>query len=84
MDWDDTQLAEGPGRPYGLLMHPTMPPLAAALALSGVAAREGGAPVDGRRRSLGHVDDFGLIPRPNMRHRSDNPRCFEGSRCKSR
>jgi len=31
MDWDDTQLAEGPGRPYGLLMHPTMPPLAAAL-----------------------------------------------------
>ena len=32
MDWDDTQLAEGPGRPYGLLMHPTVPPLAAALA----------------------------------------------------
>jgi 2-methylcitrate dehydratase PrpD len=49
MDWDDTQLAEGPGRPYGLLMHPTMPPLAAALALSGVAAAEGGEPVDGRR-----------------------------------
>jgi hypothetical protein len=34
MDWDDTQLAEGPGRPYGLLMHPTMPPLAAALAVA--------------------------------------------------
>jgi 2-methylcitrate dehydratase PrpD len=49
MDWDDTQLAEGPGRPYGLLMHPTMPPLAAALALSDLAARETGAPVDGRR-----------------------------------
>ena len=32
MDWDDTQLAEGPGRPYGLLTHPTMPPLSAGLA----------------------------------------------------
>ena len=49
MDWDDTQLAEGPGRPYGLLMHPTMPPLAATMALSGVAAAGAGAPVDGRR-----------------------------------
>ncbi len=34
MDWDDTQLAEGPGRPYGLLTHPTMPPLAAGLAVA--------------------------------------------------
>jgi len=34
MDWDDTQLAEGPGRPYGLLTHPTVPPLAAGLAVS--------------------------------------------------
>lgn len=34
MDWDDTQLAEGPGRPYGLLTHPTMPPLAAGLAIA--------------------------------------------------
>ena len=49
MDWDDTQLAEGPGRPYGLLMHPTMPPLAAALALAPMAGAIGGAPVDGRR-----------------------------------
>ena len=49
MDWDDTQLAEGPGRPYGLLMHPTMPPLAAALALLDMAAAESGAPVSGAR-----------------------------------
>lgn len=49
MDWDDTQLAEGPGRPYGLLMHPTMPPLTAALTLSDLVARESGAPVDGKR-----------------------------------
>ncbi len=49
MDWDDTQLAEGPGRPYGLLMHPTMPPLTAALVMAEVAAGEEGAPVDGRR-----------------------------------
>lgn len=34
MDWDDTQLAEGPNRPYGLLTHPTIPPLSAALAIS--------------------------------------------------
>ena len=33
MDWDDTQLAEGPGRPYGLLTHPTIPPLAACLVI---------------------------------------------------
>lgn len=41
MDWDDTQLAEGPGRPYGLLTHPTIPPLMAALA---VADMQNGAP----------------------------------------
>ena len=48
MDWDDTQLAEGPGRPYGLLMHPTVPPLAAALAVSDLVAGERGRPVDGQ------------------------------------
>jgi 2-methylcitrate dehydratase PrpD len=47
MDWDDTQLAEGPGRPYGLLMHPTMPPLAAGLAVSQLVARETGTAVGG-------------------------------------
>ena len=49
MDWDDTQLAEGPGRPYGLLMHPTVPPLAAALSVCDLVAAEEGRPVDGRR-----------------------------------
>lgn len=49
MDWDDTQLAEGPGRPYGLLMHPTMPPLVAALTLSDLVAAETGKPVGGER-----------------------------------
>ncbi len=49
MDWDDTQLAEGPGRPYGLLMHPTVPPLAASLAVADLLAHEGRGPVDGRR-----------------------------------
>jgi 2-methylcitrate dehydratase PrpD len=47
MDWDDTQLAAGPGRPYGLLMHPTVPPLAAALAISELVAAERGDPVGG-------------------------------------
>jgi 2-methylcitrate dehydratase PrpD len=49
MDWDDTQLAEGPGRPYGLLMHPTMPPLAAALTAAGYLASQQGVVVDGQR-----------------------------------
>jgi 2-methylcitrate dehydratase PrpD len=48
MDWDDTQLAEGAGRPYGLLMHPTVPPLAALLALCDLVASERGRLVDGR------------------------------------
>ena len=48
MDWDDTQLAEGPGRPYGLLMHPTVPPLAAALAVSDFLQAEHGEAVHGR------------------------------------
>lgn len=34
MDWDDTQLARHPGRAYGLMTHPTIPPLSAALAVS--------------------------------------------------
>ena len=49
MDWDDTQLAEGPGRPYGLLMHPTMPPLIAALTTADLVAGETGSSVDGKR-----------------------------------
>jgi 2-methylcitrate dehydratase PrpD len=33
LDYDDTQLATSPDRIFGLLTHPTMPPLTAALAL---------------------------------------------------
>ncbi len=44
MDWDDTQLAAGPGRPYGLLCHPTVPPLSACLAISDMLGS-----VDGKR-----------------------------------
>lgn len=44
MDWDDTQLARHPGRAYGLLTHPTIPPLSAALAvadlLGGVSGKD--------------------------------------------
>ncbi len=44
MDWDDTQLARHPGRAYGLMTHPTIPPLSAALAvadmLGGVSGRD--------------------------------------------
>jgi 2-methylcitrate dehydratase PrpD len=49
MDWDDTQLAEGPRRPYGLLMHPTMPPLISALSAAELVAGDTGQAVDGRR-----------------------------------
>jgi len=34
MDWDDTQLSTTPDRTFGLLTHPTIPPLAAALAVA--------------------------------------------------
>lgn len=43
MDWDDSQLSVSPGRQYGLLTHPTIPPLAASLAV----AEEQGS-VDGK------------------------------------
>jgi 2-methylcitrate dehydratase PrpD len=33
LDYDDTQLSQSPDRIYGLLMHPTIPPLAASLAV---------------------------------------------------
>jgi 2-methylcitrate dehydratase PrpD len=33
LDWDDTQLSSSPERIFGLLTHPTVPPLAAALAV---------------------------------------------------
>ncbi len=34
LDWDDTQASKDPRHTYGLLTHPTVPPLAAALALA--------------------------------------------------
>ncbi len=34
MDWDDSQLSVSSGRIYGLLTHPTIPPLTASLAAS--------------------------------------------------
>lgn len=44
MDWDDTQLSVTPDRIYGLLTHPTIPPLTAGLAmaekLGGVSGRD--------------------------------------------
>lgn len=42
MDFDDTQLSSSPDRVFGLLTHPTIPPLAASLALGerlGVSGR---------------------------------------------
>jgi 2-methylcitrate dehydratase PrpD len=34
LDWDDTQASKDPRHVYGLLTHPTVPPLAAALAMA--------------------------------------------------
>src|SRR5262249_54353599 len=42
MDFDDTQLSTTPDRTYGLLTHPTLPPLCAALAV-GEARNASGA-----------------------------------------
>jgi 2-methylcitrate dehydratase PrpD len=41
MDYDDTQLSTTPDRTFGLLTHPTVPPLAASLALSERMGRSG-------------------------------------------
>ncbi len=43
MDWDDSQLSVSPDRIYGLLTHPTIPPLTASFAVS-----EEIGPVSGR------------------------------------
>jgi 2-methylcitrate dehydratase PrpD len=43
MDFDDTQLSGSPDRLFGLLTHPTIPPLAAALALGERVAASGAA-----------------------------------------
>ena len=43
MDFDDTQLSSSPDRVFGLLTHPTIPPLAASLAIGerlGVSGRQ--------------------------------------------
>ena len=60
MDWDDTQLAAGRARPTGLLMHPTVPPLAAALAVSDFIAAERGTPVRGAEFLTGFNAGFEL------------------------
>ncbi|WP_027232703.1 MmgE/PrpD family protein [Phyllobacterium sp. UNC302MFCol5.2] len=46
-DWDDTQVSHDPAHVYGLLTHPSVPPLTAALI---IASREG--IVDGRELML--------------------------------
>ncbi len=43
MDWDDTQLSSTPDRLFGLLTHPTIPPLAAVLAVGERLAVSGAA-----------------------------------------
>ena len=42
MDWDDTQLSTTPDRIFGLLTHPTIPPLAASLAVAEVGGGASG------------------------------------------
>jgi 2-methylcitrate dehydratase PrpD len=43
MDFDDTQLSTSPDRLFGLLTHPTIPPLAAAMAIGERRAASGAA-----------------------------------------
>ncbi len=47
LDWDDTQLATSADRIFGLLTHPTIPPMVAALAVSEQIASRTGARVSG-------------------------------------
>ncbi len=52
-DWDDTQVSQDPRHVYGLLTHPSVPPLTAALVM---AQRLGG--VDGKRFMLAFQTGF--------------------------
>ncbi len=52
-DWDDTQVSNDPAHIYGLLTHPTIPPLTAALVM---AQKLGG--VDGRRFMTAFLTGF--------------------------
>lgn len=52
-DWDDTQVSQDPRHVYGLLTHPSVPPLTAALVMS---QRLGG--VDGKRFMLAFQTGF--------------------------
>ncbi|MDT2021677.1 MmgE/PrpD family protein [Methylocella sp. CPCC 101449] len=52
-DWDDTQVSHDPAHVYGLLTHPSVPPLTAVLVM---AQRLGG--VDGRRFMLAFQTGF--------------------------
>jgi 2-methylcitrate dehydratase PrpD len=52
-DWDDTQVSRDPDHQYGLLTHPTIPPLAAALV---IGQRRGG--VSGRDLMLAFLAGF--------------------------
>ena len=42
MDWDDTQVTDDPEHRFGMLMHPTIPPLASVLAVSQLIGDSGG------------------------------------------
>ena len=52
-DWDDSQVSHDPNHVYGLLTHPTIPPLTSALVM---AQRIGG--VDGKRFMLAFLAGF--------------------------
>ncbi|MGE0652208.1 MAG: MmgE/PrpD family protein [Alphaproteobacteria bacterium] len=56
-DWDDTQVSRDPRHVYGLLTHPTIPPLAAALATA-QRLGTGGRTVDGRAFVTAFVTGF--------------------------
>ncbi len=52
-DWDDSQVSRDPAHVYGLLTHPTIPPLSSALVMAQKLA-----PVDGKRFMLAFLAGF--------------------------
>ncbi|MEX0806169.1 MAG: MmgE/PrpD family protein [Candidatus Binatia bacterium] len=52
-DWDDSQVSFDPGHVYGLLTHPTIPPLTSALAMSQKLG-----PIDGKTFMLAFLTGF--------------------------
>ena len=57
-DWDDTQVSHDPAHIYGLLVHPSVPPLTAAIVIAQKLGNEKLGKVDGKKLLLAFQTGF--------------------------